>query len=1564
MPAKAIRFNFTIKDGNGLNSSAVKAILNGVDNSVNIHWNGTPTFPTTNASGYYELVDLVDGDYNVVFAYEDINHNSDKTQQYDFAVAQVKPHGLPAPRVTGASIVAIIVKQLGGLTLPFPSAEEIEVYDTRTIGLSVDIPTIDKDRFFFGVKYYYSTDDWATALPFILPDGSLFTSLPQDYENIKFKAVQYRKAADGTLIEGNLIDSASSKRIIIDTVAPDIVIKKVTSEDGSKILTQYINMYSGAKIRVYAQISDATSGVAKVQYSTNGSSWADATFITNEYIEIATAALPEGILSIALKAIDNAKHETVVSTILLVDRIPPAKVTDVDYSFGKQVSLSYRLPADIDLAGVEVVQKKADDSLILVFDGLGNYIKYDAFYDNSDIKGEPRDIQIRTYDRAGNYSDAEVVSVKNYKYKQAITTMIGSLRSIIMSWTYAAEDVSNHKVDDFKAYEWQFKITATAPNLIDWTGISTASTPDANGFLTFTEQQMAQFYDNEDLKVALRVRTKDIWEYDNYSDWSSTEVTTPKLIDFVDMSGNIMQFNVSTHDTAGTGTDPNQLSLVSPHNDLAVLVDKDFDTSKYVEIDISKLGSNPYIQYDFMKSEWIPTINIKAEENSSLRFIIGYSNDKWLTEKFIQSSMDGVHDHDINYLSITNTKNNANYLTVSQTTAIKDKIFRINYKKGDGKLWAATGIRIYVYSTGTNIKIAEVQPQIESIANIFYGEKLFLSDEIQIATSIDLTRAVTIDTNGITCMYGTDTANYFTRLQYDGLVCYNGGALQAQIGKLDTNLWGAWFPRIYIGGNLYNNAPIKAYNDGTVTIDITKSLSNAIVNVVNGDTSSSAVCFQATAFNQGRLFKGIYSTPVYQNTPAKIFDISASSTANSPIILMSLSRSDISGYGGTYEFQIKSSSKNLDCTWWGTNFYTTIGVYSMVDFDRPIVVSDNLYATGINFYSASKVIDVHVYVNNNMNGHRSLVFDGANSSLAMKLTTYYDAVDSYNNSYYIQPNAKAALQNLQIGDSTTDRSYTHDLYVTGIRLSSYIAGILSVGNILSVGTHATINVSAYIGTVLNIAGNAINAVSEVNVTGSGYFSKCLFLGYTPDAGNENYYSIMATQQIYTTSGFNGMWANFNGSMSCYSAQIFNTYSGQASNLTLITFASNGNPDSYISFKSYVGYNPYYIERFRLRLETSSRDFVITNYYNNNTTAQDVFRVFDNTRNIAMLSKVSIGVNYDASSGSYALNVLGDTQILSNTNSYHVFNASTSVHIINNAITGVFELGYYANNGSGLLLYGRAATSNGGSVRITASRDSNYGTNIASIIMGSFSTQLGQYLDFWQLNKNGNITHTWGDTNDTAGTAYKYYMNCSYQGTLSYGFYVNPYLTGGFTCYYGGAGTFEGTVFSGYSNSLNNATINAYNSNASGTAGYFDGKLRVNYSRIVSFGSRLCEDTFYNNSTGEFCRRASSMRYKFDFRPITEIQKTNFMALNAVQYRYINDPKYNNLGFIAEQVYPLFPEYVAINKNGLPESVNYRDMVSIITAVLQEHIKEGKNQEARIHQLELDMAVIKNLLTTP
>ncbi|OGC12372.1 hypothetical protein A3K48_07970 [candidate division WOR-1 bacterium RIFOXYA12_FULL_52_29] len=141
--------------------------------------------------------------------------------------------------------------------------------------------------------------------------------------------------------------------------------------------------------------------------------------------------------------------------------------------------------------------------------------------------------------------------------------------------------------------------------------------------------------------------------------------------------------------------------------------------------------------------------------------------------------------------------------------------------------------------------------------------------------------------------------------------------------------------------------------------------------------------------------------------------------------------------------------------------------------------------------------------------------------------------------------------------------------------------------------------------------------------------------------------------------------------------------------------------------------------------------------------------------------------------------------------------------------------------------------------------------------------------------------------------------------------------------------------------------------------YTDGRVKM-----VNLAPAGAGTTLVITSTGEVVPQSSSRRYKKEIVDY-QVDSAKFNSLRPVRFKW-NDvsatPNQPDFGLIAEEVVEVYPELVALNNNGLPESVAYDKIGVILIKAVQEKNREiallkNENEEIKLRLKMLEEKVL-------
>ena len=125
--------------------------------------------------------------------------------------------------------------------------------------------------------------------------------------------------------------------------------------------------------------------------------------------------------------------------------------------------------------------------------------------------------------------------------------------------------------------------------------------------------------------------------------------------------------------------------------------------------------------------------------------------------------------------------------------------------------------------------------------------------------------------------------------------------------------------------------------------------------------------------------------------------------------------------------------------------------------------------------------------------------------------------------------------------------------------------------------------------------------------------------------------------------------------------------------------------------------------------------------------------------------------------------------------------------------------------------------------------------------------------------------------------------------------------------------------------LENTFENILNANIRGTYNVYEACRRRGIKRVVYASS--------NHSIG-FYEREDIIGSDVQHRPDSIYGLSHVMQMRSAQFEY-KDTGRSDVGLIAEELQPIIPELVGVNKEGQADSVSYDRMVSVLVKAIQE-----------------------------
>jgi hypothetical protein len=106
---------------------------------------------------------------------------------------------------------------------------------------------------------------------------------------------------------------------------------------------------------------------------------------------------------------------------------------------------------------------------------------------------------------------------------------------------------------------------------------------------------------------------------------------------------------------------------------------------------------------------------------------------------------------------------------------------------------------------------------------------------------------------------------------------------------------------------------------------------------------------------------------------------------------------------------------------------------------------------------------------------------------------------------------------------------------------------------------------------------------------------------------------------------------------------------------------------------------------------------------------------------------------------------------------------------------------------------------------------------------------------------------------------------------------------------------------------------------------------------------------WSTATGQMTYDTSSARYKDNIRN-SVYGLSHVMQMRSAQFEYKDDGR-SDVGLIAEELQPIVPELVGLNKDGQADSVSYDRMVSVLVKAVQE-------LKAELDTVKTELATLK------
>jgi trimeric autotransporter adhesin len=248
----------------------------------------------------------------------------------------------------------------------------------------------------------------------------------------------------------------------------------------------------------------------------------------------------------------------------------------------------------------------------------------------------------------------------------------------------------------------------------------------------------------------------------------------------------------------------------------------------------------------------------------------------------------------------------------------------------------------------------------------------------------------------------------------------------------------------------------------------------------------------------------------------------------------------------------------------------------------------------------------------------------------------------------------------------------------------------------------------------------------------------------------------------------------------------------------------------------------------------------------------------------------------------------------------------------------------------------------------------------SYFAGGNGILAGSYTDIRStVSGNGSQYGTFS-TNSSVGTGDKYgvFTNISASaGGTHYGVYSSATNANGWSGYFLGRMYISQNVGVRINEPTFNIHLKQSSNTAAGEGGVgFENATNTNNWKIynsglyLSFAENGVRRSYVTNGTGAYVE-TSDRRLKKHITPINEVM-SKLMSLNVKNYLYQNqdDSAKMTIGFIAQDIQPLFPELVEIDEDGY-YGLNYSGFGVLAIKAIQEQQALIERLEKRIEELE-------------
>ena len=139
-------------------------------------------------------------------------------------------------------------------------------------------------------------------------------------------------------------------------------------------------------------------------------------------------------------------------------------------------------------------------------------------------------------------------------------------------------------------------------------------------------------------------------------------------------------------------------------------------------------------------------------------------------------------------------------------------------------------------------------------------------------------------------------------------------------------------------------------------------------------------------------------------------------------------------------------------------------------------------------------------------------------------------------------------------------------------------------------------------------------------------------------------------------------------------------------------------------------------------------------------------------------------------------------------------------------------------------------------------------------------------------------------------------------------------------------------------------------------------------QMVLFGDAFASGGTWTNSDAKLKNNIAELESGI-LDKVLQLKPSSYTYKTDGEYSYLNLPETNQIGFIAQELKTVFPEFVKESEIADDDgetaishdlhSVNYAAMVSVLTKAIQEQQVMIQAQQATIAEMKADIEALKN-----